>query len=84
MHEKKVGKVLSEPAKVRIGKSGLSEGVIEEIRRTLEKEEVVKVKVLRTALREARVDDIATRVAKELNAELVDVRGHTFTLKRKK
>lgn len=84
MREKKVVKVLSEPAKVRIGKSGLSEGVIEEIRRILEKDGIVKVKVLRTALREARVDDIAARVATELNAELIDVRGHTFTLKRRK
>lgn len=84
LHEKKVKKVLSEPAKVRIGKSGLSEGVINEIRKFLERNDVVKVKVLKSALKETKVDDIATEVAKKLNAELVDIRGHTFTLRRKK
>jgi RNA-binding protein len=62
----------------------LSEGVISEIRRHLEKEGVVKVKVLKAALREADVNEIATETARKLNAELADVRGHTFTLRRRK
>ncbi|MEM1765266.1 MAG: YhbY family RNA-binding protein [Zestosphaera sp.] len=77
-------KVLSEPAKVRIGKSGLSEGIMNEIRKFLEREGVVKVKILKTALKELEVNEVATEVSRKLNAEVIDVRGHTFTLKRRK
>ncbi|MEM1686584.1 MAG: YhbY family RNA-binding protein [Zestosphaera sp.] len=87
MHKKetrKVKKVLSEPAKVRIGKSGLSEGIMNEIRKFLEREGVVKVKILKTALKELEVNEVATEVSRKLNAEVIDVRGHTFTLKRRK
>ncbi|MEM2658823.1 MAG: YhbY family RNA-binding protein [Zestosphaera sp.] len=76
--------VLSEPAKVRIGKSGLSEGIMNEIRKFLEREGVVKVKILKTALKELEVNEVATEVSRKLNAEVIDVRGHTFTLKRRK
>lgn len=81
---KNLKEVLSEPAKVRIGKSGLSEGIINEINRFLEKEGIVKVKVLKTALKELGVNEIATEVSRRLNAEVIDVRGHTFILKRGK
>jgi len=84
LQEKEVKRVLREPARVRVGKSGLNEGVISEIRRHLEKEGVVKVKVLKTALIKTDVNGVATETAKKLNAELVDVRGHTFTLRRRK
>ncbi|MEM0025615.1 MAG: YhbY family RNA-binding protein [Zestosphaera sp.] len=75
---------MSEPAKVRIGKSGLSEGIMNEIRKFLEREGVVKVKILKTALKELEVNEVATEVSRKLNAEVIDVRGHTFTLKRRK
>ncbi len=87
LHKKetrKVKEVLSEPAKVRIGKSGLSEGIMNEIRKFLEREGVVKVKILKTALKELEVNEVATEVSRKLNAEVIDVRGHTFTLKRRK
>ncbi|MEO3992961.1 MAG: YhbY family RNA-binding protein [Desulfurococcaceae archaeon TW002] len=87
MHEKEtrnIKKILSEPARVRIGKKGLSEGAINEIHRLLEKEGIVKVKILKTALKELEVEEVATEVSRKLNAEIIDVRGHTFTLKRKK
>lgn len=82
---KNLKEVLSESAKVRIGKSGLSEGIINEINRFLEKEGIIKVKVLKTAHKElGEVNEIATEVSRKLNAEVVDIRGHTFTLRRKK
>ncbi|MEM2075118.1 MAG: YhbY family RNA-binding protein [Zestosphaera sp.] len=87
MHEKKVrklGRVLSEPARVRIGKGGLNEGVLNEIRRYLEREGTVKVKVLRTAAGRVDVERLALEVSTELGAELRDVRGHTFTIARRK
>ncbi len=82
--EKRISKVLSEPARIRLGKSGINEGVLNEIKRHLEEEKIVKIKVLKSLIKMGyEVDQIAEKVASALNAEIVDIRGHTFTLKSK-
>ena len=75
-------RVQQEPADVIIGKNGVSEGVVEEIRRRLEDKGVVKVKALRTAVKVTGLDrrSLARHVAERLGALLLDVRGRTFVL----
>lgn len=67
-------------ADVLIGKGGVSEGVVKEIDVRLEREGAIKIKVLRSA----SVDTEATALllANALGAEVVDVRGRTFVLRR--
>lgn len=70
------------PADVRIGKNGVSEGVISEIKRRLKDKGYVKVKILKNA---PEIDlmnrkEIAEIVAKKVGARLIDVRGRTFVL----
>lgn len=69
---------------VRIGKGGLHEGLIDEVRRRLKEEGVIKVRVLRSYLTASgrTVDDIANEVAKAVGAEVVTVRGHVFVLRK--
>lgn len=67
-------------ADVIIGKGGVSEGVLEEIRGRLEREGVVKVKVLRSFSEGS--ESVADLVARAVGAEIVDVRGRTFVLRR--
>jgi RNA-binding protein len=66
---------------VRVGRSGLTTAVIEEIKGQLRKRMAVKVKLLATSR------EITKQMSKELAercaAELVDVRGNTVTLWRK-
>lgn len=81
---KRLGKVLSESATVRIGKEGLSEGVLDEVRRRLERDGVVKVRVLKSVAGRVDVRELALKASAKLGVELVDVRGHTFTIVRKK
>jgi RNA-binding protein YhbY len=46
---------------------------------------MIKAKILKTALHETEAKTIATQIAEQTQAELVEVRGHTFLLfKRKK
>jgi RNA-binding protein len=66
---------------VRIGRSGITAGVIEEIRAQLKNREVVKVKLLGTDRNETK--RLSTELAGRCSAELVDVRGNTVTLWRK-
>ncbi|MCX8196297.1 MAG: YhbY family RNA-binding protein [Acidilobaceae archaeon] len=72
-------------ADVIVGKRGLA-GALGEIRERLKVHEVVKVKVLRTAPELESEDrrEIAERVARELGAKLVTVRGRTFVLYKPK
>lgn len=71
-------------ADVIIGKRGITEEVLREIDSRLRVKEVVKVKMLRTALESGAADrrEIARLVARLLHARLMGVRGRTFVLAR--
>ncbi len=71
-------------ADVIIGKKGVTREVLEEIERRLESKEVIKVKILKTALAKESMDRrlLAEHVAKTLKARLMGVRGRTFVLYR--
>jgi len=69
---------------VRIGKSGLSAENLSEINNQLEKREIVKVRILKTALQTEKAKEIASKTAEKTGATLIDVRGHTFILYRRR
>ena len=69
---------------VRIGKRGTTDPIMQEISRQLDKREMVKVKILKTALASEDVGEVAQRVVAETDSELVQLRGHTFILYRPK
>jgi RNA-binding protein YhbY len=55
-----------------------------EVSRQLDQHETVKGRILQTALKDADAKEMAVRLAKETESTLIDVRGHTFVLFRKK
>ena len=69
---------------VRIGKHGPSKETLSELDRQLERAEVVKVRILKTALGEEVTKAIAEESAQSTRSNIVEVRGHTFVLYRKK
>ena len=69
---------------VWVGKSGVSEGLIEEVSKQLDARRAVKVKVQRSLLARYTVREVATIVAEKTGAELIEVRGRTFVLYRRK
>jgi len=78
----------TEKPTIWIGKEGVSSHILNEISRQLEKREMVKVKVLKSALKEEETREVASKIAQETESTLIDVRGHTIILyklrKRKK
>jgi len=69
---------------VRIGKKGITEGLVEEIKRNLEKHKIVKIKLLksyRETIEKSR-QELADMIAKLVNAKVVEIRGYTLTLER--
>ncbi len=70
------------PADVRIGKNGISEGLINEVKRRLKIQGYVKVKILKNApeIELMNRKDIARVVAEKCGGKLIDIRGRTFVL----
>lgn len=71
-----------EPAVVQIGKSGMTNPVIDSARAALEARELIKVKVLNNA--GLPVEETVQDLADMLGAELVQVIGHNGVLFKKK
>jgi len=70
----------TEKPTIWIGKDGTSQQILGEISRQLEKREIVKIKIHKTALEEEEAKDIASKIAKETGSTLIDIRGHTIIL----
>ena len=75
----------AEKPTVWIGKEGATPQIVDEISRQLDKKEVVKIKILRSALKDEEAKSVASKVAGQTCSSLIEVRGHTFLLyKRRK
>ncbi len=77
-------KLCLERPTLHVGKEGATPQVINEINRQLEQNEVVKAKILQTALKEIEAKELAARIANQTESDLVEVRGHTFILYKKR
>ena len=68
-------------ATIRMGKSGVTQALIDEIKDQIKRKDAVKVKLLGTKREETK--QIAGELAERCNAELIDVRGNTVVLWKK-
>ena len=68
-----------------VGKEGLTPQSIGEIEKQLQKNKMVKARILPAALQgDNTAQSIAAKAAEETGAALVEVRGHVFILFRKR
>jgi RNA-binding protein len=74
----------AESPTIWVGKSGASQQLLKEIEKQLEKEEMVKAKILQSALAESEAKQLATKISEQTDATLVEVRGHTFILYKRR
>lgn len=66
---------------INIGKNGINENVIDEIKRQLDSNEIVKLKFAKNIARDKDkfIDDIVSQT----RAKLIDVRGHVAVIYKK-
>jgi RNA-binding protein len=76
-------KLKDEKPTLWIGKDGLTPQLSSEIEKQLNKNKMVKVKILRSALQTETAKTIASGAAEQTDASLVEVRGHVFILYRR-
>ena len=62
---------------IQIGKEGITDSVIEELKRQLKDKKLVKVKFLRSALEEKDREESAEDLRNKTGAELIEIRGNT-------
>ena len=68
-----------------VGKEGLTPQLTGEIEKQLQRNKMVKVRILPAAMQgEVTAQAIAANAAEQTNAALVEVRGHVFILFRKR
>ena len=68
---------------VRVGKQGPTNGVIEEVAKRLKRTGIVKVKVLKSCLKNYSCKDVAEKLSSHTGATISEIRGHTFILFKK-
>ncbi len=66
---------------INIGKAGVNDNVIEEIKRQLEANEIVKLKFAKNIARDK--DDYIDEIVTKTRAKLIDVRGHVAVIYKK-
>ena len=68
---------------LRIGKSGLTEGVIEEIKKQLKKKKLIKIKFLKSVLEDNDKKKFAKEIASKTDSELVQQVGFVIVLNKR-
>jgi len=72
----------TEKPTVWIGKEGTTTHIIAEINRQLDIKEMIKIRILKTMLKEEKAKTLAKQIVEQTGATLVEIRGHTFILYR--
>jgi RNA-binding protein len=69
---------------VHIGKDGVTVQIIKEVAKQLDTREKIKAKILKSALKEEEAGSIAAKIAEQTESQLIEVRGHTFLLYKRR
>lgn len=73
-------KYAKEKPTLLIGKNGATNEVVEEVKKRLKRNEVVKIKILKTALEQTTMKEITKKLVDNTKSELIEARGHMLTL----
>lgn len=65
---------------IRIGKNGLTESTIKEIKKQLNKKKLIKVKLLRAFISDKNKKEVAKEIAQKTNSQLINLVGFVVVL----
>ncbi len=77
-------KVLLSPPHATLGKKGITEEFILHVRHLLKKYKIIKIKMLKSIATKSNIRDIAEQISNFTNSYLLDIRGKTFIISKKK
>lgn len=68
---------------LRIGKNGLTNGVIGEIKLQLKKNRLIKIKLLKSFIQDKDKKELVKEISELTNSEIIEFVGFTLTLNKK-
>lgn len=71
-------------AQINIGKLGITPTFLEHLRNILKKEKIVKIKILKEISMKQGNEPLINKIIEELNVYVLDSRGNTFIVSKKK
>lgn len=71
-------------AQINIGKHGITPTFLEHLQTILKKEKIVKIKILKEISNEQGNEILINKIIEELNVYVLDSRGNTFIISKKK
>jgi len=74
----------TEKPTIWVGKEGATPRMVNEVSRQLEKREIVKVRILKSALKDEEAKSVASKIAEQTSSTLIEVRGHTLLLYKRR
>ena len=72
--------VAEEKPLIWIGKNGVTEEVIKEVSNQLERNQVVKIKILKTIIKTSNIKELAEEIVDKTGSTLIDARGHNLVI----
>ncbi|OLS14808.1 MAG: hypothetical protein RBG13Loki_1567 [Promethearchaeota archaeon CR_4] len=84
MSEDLLKEVLQGPIHAQIGKNGLTDGVLTQVQELVKKHGMIKVSVLKALAEEKSPSEVALELEQRTKCFLVEVRGRTFILSKKR
>ncbi|MHA1146379.1 MAG: YhbY family RNA-binding protein [Candidatus Helarchaeota archaeon] len=83
--KEKIKSVKTGPAILSIGKNGINEGLIKEIKIQLKKNKLIKIKIHKSILENPESDRVALaeKITSKTNSTLYETRGNTFIIYKK-
>lgn len=75
--------LLGDPQTI-LGKKGIkdNEGFVTHVENLLKTHKIIKIKILKTALHDMNITELANTIAKKTNSYLLDLRGRTIILSK--
>ncbi|NLI61966.1 MAG: YhbY family RNA-binding protein [Methanosarcinaceae archaeon] len=68
---------------INVGKSGITESLIEELKKQIKEKKLVKVRILKNAEESDDIKEAAALLAERTDSVIVDIRGRTVSFYRK-
>ena len=78
----KIKTIKTSSAALSIGKNGITEALIKEIKLQLKKERILKIKIQKSLLEDLDRDrkSLAEEIVKKTDSTLLEIRGNTFVI----
>ncbi len=83
-HQNEFKKVLLSSPHATLGKKGITEEFILHVQHLLKKYKIIKIKMLKSIATKTNIRSIAEQISNSTNSILLDVRGKTIIISKKK